>query len=826
MQRYLLSAVCFFFALSLLPRGFWREEVNFVSSPPLNQRNSHYVSNRDPLLPNPLIKLPLGAVQPRGWLRKQLELQAAGFHGHLTEISSFLKKDKNAWLSPAGEGERGWEEVPYWLKGFGDCAYLLGNQAQINEAKIWIEGTIKSQRPDGFFGPRGKGAQSTVSSTQGKFDLWPNMVMLHCLQSYYEYTHDQRIIDLMTKYFKWELTVPEADFLPPYWQHQRAADNLTSVLWLYNQTGDSFLIDLAKKIYRHTANWTDDVPDWHNVNMSQAFGGPAFYYPLSKDPKHLKAAERNWLKIRDMYGQVPGGMFGGDENCRPGYCDPRQAIETCGMVEFMYSCERLLTIDANAGWADRCEDVAFNSLPATLTPDFKALRYLTAPNLIQSDHKSKSPGFENGGNMLEMNPYSHRCCQHNFGHGWPYFAEHLWYATSDNGLAAVFYSNSEVKAKGGDGTEVKIEEMTNYPFDETVEFTVTLAKAQQFPIYLRIPEWCHQPMVEVNGSVSKLSTNTAGYLHLSREWHNRDRIKLTLPMSFRVQTWTKNNNSVSVERGPLTFSLKIGEKYVRSGGTERWPAWDIYPTTPWNYGLVLTNDSQKNFVLVKKDTSSSDMPFTQDGSPIELRAKAKKIPQWKSDYLDLIGLLQPSPVKSDEPEETIKLIPMGAARLRISAFPVIGSEPDARAWKIPPEALPLKITASHCFSHDTPRAVADKIVPKNSHDTSIPRFTWWDHRGTKEWIQWEFDKPRKINEVKVYWFDDEAIKGGCRIPESWKVLFHNGNDWTPVKANGFYVVSKDQFNKISFDEVTTDALRIEVQLRPNMSGGILEWEIP
>jgi hypothetical protein len=239
----------------------------------------------------------------------------------------------------------------------------------------------------------------------------------------------------------------------------------------------------------------------------------------------------------------------------------------------------------------------------------------------------------------------------------------------------------------------------------------------------------------------------------------------------------------------------------------------------------LTNDPQKDFVLEKKSAPRNELPFTQDGSLIELKAKAKKIPQWKSDYLDLVGLLQPSPVKSDEPEETITLIPMGAARLRISAFPVIGSEPDAHAWKIPPEALPLKITASHCYSNDTPRAVADKIVPKNSHDTSVPRFTWWDHRGTKEWIQWEFDKPRKINEVKVYWFDDEAIKGGCRTPESWKLLYRHGEDWVPVKANDPFPVSKDGFNRVSFDEVLTDGLRIEVQLRPNMSGGILEWEI-
>src|SRR5215212_6572340 len=144
------SPLTLFVAISFLPCSF-ADDPTFVPTPPLDARNRHYVSNREPLLPSPLVKLPLGAVQPRGWLRKQLELQAAGFHGHLTEISQFLKKESNAWLHPEGQGERGWEEVPYWLKGFGDAAYLLGNQDQINEAKVWIEGTIKSQRPEGMF---------------------------------------------------------------------------------------------------------------------------------------------------------------------------------------------------------------------------------------------------------------------------------------------------------------------------------------------------------------------------------------------------------------------------------------------------------------------------------------------------------------------------------------------------------------------------------------------------------------------------------------------------------------------------------------------------
>ena len=366
------------------------DTIDTVGRPDASQKNKFYVGNREPLLPSPLLKLPIGAITPRGWLRKQLEIEADGFFGHLPELSRFLIKAGNPWLSPDGEGEKFWEEVPYWLKGFGDLAYTLGDEKLIAEARVWIDGVIGTQREDGWFGARANIKSPRAHST-GKPDLWPNMAMLNAIQAYHEYSGDERVIRLMTKYFAWQLTVPEEDFLPPLWQKQRAGDNLASVYWLYNRTGDKQLLDLAQKIFRRMDNWTDGVPNWHNVNISQALRGTPTYYFQSRNAEHLLAAERNYQTVWGEYGQVPGGMFGGDEGCRPGFVTARQAVETCGIVEMMHSCEELLKINADLKWADRCEDVAFNSLPATTTPDFRALRYLTAPNLVISNSKNKSP---------------------------------------------------------------------------------------------------------------------------------------------------------------------------------------------------------------------------------------------------------------------------------------------------------------------------------------------------------------------------------------------------------------------------------------------------
>ena len=148
-----------------------------------------------------------------------------------------------------------------------------------------------------------------------------------------------------------------------------------------------------------------------------------------------------------------------------GYGDPRQGFETCSWVEFMHSFEMLTKISGNPLWADRCEEIAFNSFPAAMTPDLKGLHYLTAANLVQLDCHNKAPGFENGGNMLGYSPFEcYRCCQHNVSHGWPYYAEELWLATADGGLCALLYAASTVAAKVGDGAAVTLAETTDYPF--------------------------------------------------------------------------------------------------------------------------------------------------------------------------------------------------------------------------------------------------------------------------------------------------------------------------------------------------------------------------
>jgi hypothetical protein len=158
---------------------------------------------------------------------------------------------------------------------------------------------------------------------------------------------------------------------------------------------------------------------------------------------------------------------------------------------------------------------------------------------------------------------------------------------------------------------------------------------------------------------------------------------------------------------------------------------------------------------------------------------------------------------------------------------VIGTGPDAREWQKPPEPAKLPVSASHVFGSDTVAALVDGLEPRHSGDADLPRFTWWDHKGGTEWVQHDFGKPRKLSTSRVYWFDDTAKGGGCRLPASWTLLYRDGpgGDWKPVKAKGAYPVAPNKFNTIEFEPVETTGVRIEAQLQKDYSGGILEWRV-
>ncbi len=785
--------------------------VTAVRQLPAQRGNQHYVTHRAPLKPDPLVKLPIGAIHPHGWLRHQLEAMRHGMVGHLPEISKWCNPKTSSWLTPDGSGENGWEEFPYWFKGYCDLGFVLEDRALIAKTKQWVDRILASQRSDGYFGPQ---------ANRDKNDLWPNMIVLNVLQSYYEATNDERVLGFLTRYFHWQGTIPDEQLLPGSWQKLRGGDNLESILWLYNRTGDKTLLDVAHKVHRSTARWDQEVESWHGVNICQGYREPATYWVLSHDEKDLAASERNYQEVMGKYGQVPGGMFGADENARQGYHGPRQAAETCSMVEFMHSFQLLMRFTGDPVHADRCEDVAFNSLPAAAMPDYRGLHYLTAPNMVQLDRENKAPGIQNGGCMLAFSPHRYRCCQHNVAMGWPYFAEHLWLATQDNGLAAMLYAPCEVTARVANGKEIRLVQRTDYPFGESVHITVETDSAVWFPLYLRVPDWAQGVVVRfANGNETRIEPG-ARFVRVEREWIGGERLTVTFGTRIELRHWPTNNSTTSVRRGPLWYSLKIAERWERAGGTDEWPAFEVFPDSPWNYGLVLTDDRPQDAFTVKRRSGPlAPQPFTVAGAPIEIRAKAKRIPEWKLDFFGLIDEVQPGPAHTTAPIEDVTLIPMGCARLRVSAFPRASDERSAKRWRPPP-----KLMHKASYYCDDIKALSDGKLPQNSGDHAIPRFTWWPKRGSTEWVTYQFEAPREVSWCEVYWFDDTGF-GHCRVPQRWILYYHDDGAWWEVPVADTFGVQADQFNRVQFEPVKTTQLKIEVQLKDQMSGGILEWRV-
>ncbi|MFZ1236900.1 MAG: beta-L-arabinofuranosidase domain-containing protein [Prevotella sp.] len=682
MKRKFLRRKLMFLSLLLLSTIMSAQDKVSIVDLPLIQESNNYSNFQAPLQKGRLLKLPVGKIKPQGWLLKFLQLQRDGLNGKLGTISAWLDKNNNQWLSDTGD--HGWEEVPYWLRGYCSAAYILDDAAMKNEAQIWFDAVLSHQKPDGFFGPQ--------NIANGKPEVWAQMIMLWALQTYYEHSQDARVLNLMKKYFMWELSLNDNDFLEDYWEKMRGGDNMWSVIWYYNLTGDQDVLPLIHKLHTNTADWTQptELPNWHGVNVAQGFREPATYYLYQADSALIKNSYNDFQIMTQRYGQVPGGMYGADENARIGYGDPRQGTETCAIVEQLASDEIMMGITGDPFWADHCENVAFNTLPAALTSDMKALRYLTSPNMAISDGKNHYPSIDNNLlGMLAMNPFSSRCCQHNHGMGWPYYIEHMVMATTDNGLATMLYGASETTAMVDNKHEIKLIQETNYPFEEQIMMTIRTESAVTFPLYLRIPKWSKQTAISINGVKVDGNIEPNKYVRVERTWKDGDKIVLSMPMEISSTVWTANQASVSVDYGPLTLSLKINEQYNQRDSRDPaivqddshwqsgvdaslWPTYEIFPASAWNYSLVVDQQNLPfNITVTRKPWPADNFPFTEESVPLVFEAKGKQIPSWTFDATGMTSTLPSKFAARSVTTDDIQLIPMGAGRLRISAFPKV-----------------------------------------------------------------------------------------------------------------------------------------------------------
>ncbi len=637
--------------------------------------------NRTPLTPNTLAGLPLGSIKPEGWLLEQLRTQADGLTGRLHEMWEDVG-EHCGWLGGTGDA---WERAPYYLDGLVPLAWALDDESLKGIAMRFIEWILASQREDGWFGP------------EGNDDYWPRMVALKALKQYFEATNDKRVLVLMDKFFRYQYFNLQKHQLRD-WAVARGGENMHVALWFYNLTGQSYLVELCKRLRAQTLDWPNFFHTFpitqpmsrslrwerlsealeeekeeklegehrpyfrtqyhlsHVVNVAMGLKTPGIINMFRSGFKEQGGFNFGWPKLMKYHG-VGYGMFTGDEHLNGS--SPTQGTELCAVVELMYTLETLIGA-GNFGddLPDILEKLAYNALPAAFNADMTAHQYDQQANQIKVS-RDKRNWYNNGedANIYGFSP-NFGCCTANYHQGWPKFVSSLWYATNDGGLSAVSYAPCTVKTRLA-GVPAKLSVSGNYPFSQDVEIEVTVKHPVEFPLYLRIPFWVSQPMIFLpDGEIMQVRAGETACIR--RKWRTGDSLRLELPTQPRVKKhW--HHQSVTVEYGPLLMALQPEENWEKlTGGA--FPDWKV--TTDGEWGFAIMADEPKKGVMEPEKARA----FGKAEPAAHVLAKAARI-IWPMDGASCANV-PIMPGVSEEDIRTIKLVPYGSTCLRISQFPM------------------------------------------------------------------------------------------------------------------------------------------------------------
>ncbi|MCF8226915.1 MAG: glycoside hydrolase family 127 protein [Bacteroidales bacterium] len=636
-----------------------------------------------------------------------------GLTGHLDQYYSEVVGKENGWLGGNGDG---WERGPYWIDGLLPLAYILEDEKLLEKALPWVEWSLENQQENGYFGPvpfdheppYEPGLQKTM-----RRDWWPKMVMLKVLQQYYSATQDARVIKLFSKYFSYQLEELKKTPLDhwTFWAGRRGGDNLLMVYWLYDITGEEYLLELGELLHKQTFPWTEvflntnpyepAMEPWyyfntkpypydstemsrmtvkqkgsiHTVNIAMGIKEPIIYSRYSKDKKHQLASEAALRDLKHFHGQ-PQGMYGGDEPLHGN--DPIQGIELCSVVELMYSLETMLTITGKTSYADHLERIAYNALPTQIADNFMSRQYFQAANQVEISRKPKNyyQSISNEGTngcfgLLTGYP----CCTVNMHQGWPKFVSNLYYKTRDHGVAVMIFAPSNVHTTvGEEEIPILIREVTDYPFNEQIDFHFSPERNVSFPFSFRIPEWCQDPEIKINGNQWKGDYENS-IVTIHRTWKKEDILSISLPMRITTSTWF--DFSKTIERGPLVYALRIEEQWNNISSDDRFGDYtEVFPGSAWNVALVenYLEDVHAHALVEYRDVSPNELyPWNLENAPLEITMKFAELPFWEA----IRGMPAPLPYsysffdKDELKISEMKLIPYGCTTLRITEFPVV-----------------------------------------------------------------------------------------------------------------------------------------------------------
>ncbi|MEX1377193.1 MAG: beta-L-arabinofuranosidase domain-containing protein [Eubacteriales bacterium] len=643
-------------------------------------------------------------ISPEGWLKKQLIVQKNGLTGHIEEVWSDLGSN-SGWLGGSGES---WERGPYYLDGLIPLAYLLQDDYLKTKAQKWIDWIINSQDKEGFFGPASNN------------DWWPRIVALKALVQYHNATNDERVIPFLKKYFMYHLLhIKNRPF--EMWGTARGFEELLPIYYLYNITEESYLKELAEIIIEQSYNWGkifNDFPyletthkymsrnlfvlvkrlsifwekinskrknripkvktkeqiekdnnsknlhifhETHSVNIAMAFKMPVLEYLLDGNNANLHTARNGISQVMKYHG-LTNHVFSGDEHLNGQL--PTVGSELCLVAEYMHSLETMLSVTGESEYADILEQVAYNAWPATFLEDMSAHQYVQQVNQIEVSKKKRGwyDGFDES-NIFGLEP-NYGCCAANMHQGWPKLAGSIL-MKGKGGITAGIYAPCTVELEIAD-SGVRLREVTEYPFDGAIELNIekidNSKKELNFPLWLRIPTWCRNYTLLINGEQTKCDA-IKGFVQISRTFKEGDSIRLNLSMETRYEK--TGRGSISIHYGALLMALPIDGEKRKLRGEEPFADWEIYPVSNWRYAAIESEIQKGN--ITKKETDK--YPFGDNDCPISIVMNMASAPQWMSKNGDVDSFPELFVVPRAEIEEK-RLVPFGSTRLRIAEFPI------------------------------------------------------------------------------------------------------------------------------------------------------------
>ena len=592
-------------------------------------------------------------LKPQGWMRRQLEIQAAGLSGNLDKVWRDVRD--SAWIGGDAEG---WERVPYWLDGFIPLAYLLENEDMIERAKKYVDAILSFQKPNGWICPCGEEEIPT-------YDTWAVQLISKVLVVYYECSGDERIPDALYRIMKNYYALFKSQTISLYnWGKHRWFEAFIAIRFLADRYDEAWIAELARILSEQGADystmtelWKKPLNRWtyetHIVNLTMMLKSEAVSCELLNRP-YTDLAER-FVTLLSEYNGTPVGLFTGDE-CLSGL-SPIQGTELCAVVEQMYSYEHLFAYTGESKWAERLEVLAFNALPAAISDDMWTHQYDQLSNqiaCIKFPAKSIFGTNDKDAHLFGLEP-NYGCCTANFNYAWPKLALSAFMHRGDTVVSCVPIP-SKLEAEN-----VSVSLVTNYPFENKLEYTVDAKK--DVCLEVRIPSFAKN--LTVNGK------ETPYCEALRFEFGAGETAVIEIAFDTVPTLMARPHDLKTVKCGSLVFSLPIAyEKrmleYESNGVERKYPYCDYeyLPKSDWGYAYA------SPFFTVE-ERGISDIPFCSTNPPVVLKAEVKKIPWGFERGYDGVCAKVPESTIPQSEAETVELYPYGCAKLRMTELPLI-----------------------------------------------------------------------------------------------------------------------------------------------------------